>query len=131
MVLARERKLSTEAALRRCDQARREAMINADTNALEQLLADELCWTHSSGTTEGKRTFLSAIASGAVRYQALDIEADTVRGTATMLIHEGVLRGSASRDGLEKALNAKFLAVWCGSEDRWQLTAWQSTNWIG
>lgn len=111
-----------------CDRARRQGMIDADLNVLEPLLADDLRWTHSSGATEGKLEFLAAIAARAVVYQQLEIEQDELRGDAQLVVHQGVLRGQASRDGQAKSLNARFLAVWRATGDQWQLMAWQSTN---
>ncbi len=115
-------------ALLQCDAQRRQAMISADVDQLALLLADSLTWTHSSGATEDKATFLSAIGSGAVVYEVLEIEQHQVRGNAEYALHNGILRGRASRDGQAKALNAKFLAVWGRAGDRWRLEAWQSTN---
>lgn len=118
----------SSAQLRNADARRRQAMIEADQNVLEELLANELTWTHSSGATESKSQFIAAIASGNVVYETLDIEDDQIRQFGDVLIHNGILRGRASRDGQLKGLNAKFLAVWRGREEKLELVAWQSTS---
>lgn len=114
--------------LLRCDAERRRAMIDADAQALDRLLADDLTWTHSSGATESKAEFIAAIVAGAVVYDALEVEQDQVRGDGKQLVHNGVLRGNASRDGQPKQLKAKFLAIWRVTDEQLRLIAWQSTN---
>ncbi len=110
------------------DAARRQAMIHGDVDALLTLLADDLVWTHSSGATEGKADFIGAIAAQAVRYESLEIDGDEVREEGALAVHNGVLRGSASRGGQNKKLHARFLAVWRFAGDKPELMAWQSTN---
>ena len=118
---------SREQVLRR-DRERRDAMVAADVNALRDLLADDLTWTHSSGTTESKAEFTAAIEAQTVVYEELEVEQDHVRGTENVSIHSGILKGRASRNGQTKSLHAKFLAVWQVLDGQLQLVAWQSTN---
>lgn len=106
-------------------------MIDADSEALEQLLADDLTWTHSSGVTETKAEFIAAIVAQRVVYQRLEVEQDRVRDVNPLYVHEGTLKGVATRDGQVKVLRAKFLAIWRKvetSDTQLQLIAWQSTN---
>ena len=103
-------------------------MIAGDSAVLEELLADDLHWTHSSGVLESKGDFVAAIAAGAVAYAVLETEQDTIQPEGHMAIHHGVLRGEASRNGQRKLLQARFLAIWQLRNDRLQLRAWQSTN---
>ncbi len=110
------------------DAARRRAMILGDVDALLALLADDLVWTHSSGAAESKAEFISAIASGNVRYEELHVEEDAIREEGSLVLHTGVLRGVASRGGQNKNLHARFLAVWRFAQNMPELMAWQSTN---
>jgi ketosteroid isomerase-like protein len=117
--------------LRRADDLRRQAMLEADLDSLNRLLADDLTWTHSSGVTESKAEFLSAIKVGTVVYSQLDIEQDQIRRAGDVFVHNGILRGSASREGKAKDLNAKFLSVWKEADGKFEMMAWQSTNFGG
>lgn len=103
-------------------------MIAADTDALQRLLSDDLIWTHSSGKTESKAEVIKALAEGAVAYEALEMTQDRVLRSGGSFVHQGVLHGSAVRDGETKILNARFLSVWQEVENQFQLVAWQSTN---
>jgi ketosteroid isomerase-like protein len=120
--------VSDHKRLLEADGQRRQAMINADTDVLAQLLSDDLVWTHSSGKTESKAEVIKALAEGAVAYKALEMTQDRVLHAGGNYIHQGVLLGSAIRDGETKLLNARFLSVWQEVENQFQLVAWQSTN---
>ncbi len=103
-------------------------MISGDAALLDSLLAEDLVWTHSSGKTDGKRSFLDKIESRAVDYQSLEVTEDAVTNHGDIMIHHGVLAGRVSVDGKEKALRNRFLSVWKYAEGRFQLLAWQSTG---
>jgi ketosteroid isomerase-like protein len=120
--------MSTIDRLRDADQRRRQAMIDVDTAALDTLLAEELIWTHSSGKTDGKRSFIERIASKAVAYLAIDVVDDTVWRHGDIMIHHGEIAGRVEAGGNERALRNRFLSVWQWRDGRFQLLAWQSTG---
>ncbi len=114
--------------LRAADLRRRQAMIDADVDSLAALLADELVWTHSSGTRDDKQRFLEKIAANAADYRSLEVSEDVIVQQGDVLIHHGDLSGRVVVDGREKSLNNRFLAVWKHSGDAFELLAWQSTG---
>lgn len=120
--------MSEAHGLLEADARRRAAMIEGDVEALDALLDDALIWTHSSGKTDGKQSFLSGIASGVVSYLALDTQAVSVIRRGDVYVCHGLLNGRASRDGVEKALSNRFLAVWVREGDAFRMIAWQSTG---
>ena len=52
-----------KAAIRELEARRYRAMIEADTAALETLLADTLVYTHSNATTDGKASYIAGVRS--------------------------------------------------------------------
>src|SRR5258708_31256591 len=75
------------------EEKRFAAMIERDFAKLEALVHDALRYTHSSGNTDGKATWLESMKSGRVKYkkasfseQKLEISGDTgvVTGRATI-----------------------------------------------
>lgn len=110
------------------DAARRAAMISGDAEVLAGFLDDDLIWTHSSGKTDTRHSFLDGIASGVVQYLALETEDVTVFQRDDVLICHGLLNGRASRDGVEKALRNRFLSVWISDGEHMRMIAWQSTG---
>jgi ketosteroid isomerase-like protein len=115
-------------ALLEADAQRRSAMIAADIETLDRLLSDDLIWTHSSGRTDDKAALLEGIAAGTVRYLALDVSSVHTARYGEVLISHGDLHGRASRDGVEKRLENRFLSVWRMRGDAFELLAWQSTG---
>jgi ketosteroid isomerase-like protein len=120
--------VSDQEAVLAADARRRAAMVAGDATALGALLDDDLIWTHSSGKTDGKRSFLEGIASGTVRYLSLEADGVGVIQRGNVFICHGLLNGRASRDGVEKTLSNRFLAVWERTESGFRMVAWQSTG---
>jgi ketosteroid isomerase-like protein len=120
--------MTTADELQETDWRRRQAMIAADVAGLERLLAEELIWTHSSGKTDDKQSFLEKIAAKAVDYQSLEVTDDVVSSQGDVMIHHGTLTGRVAVDGVEKALRNRFLSVWQWRDGTFVLLAWQSTG---
>jgi hypothetical protein len=121
--------MSDVEALMNADRQRRVAMVSGDVVALGGYLADDLSWTHSSGKTDSKESFLAGMASGTTVYHSLDVRDTQVRIFGDIFVLEGVVFGDVTKDGLDKKLVNRFITVWQKRErDRFQLHAWQSTG---
>ena len=106
--------------------ARFTAMVDADMESLEEFLADELVYTHSTGRTESRSEFLSSIGSGKVDYVSLTRESVEVRiyGEIALMTGEARLQGMAGDRSVNVTL--RFMDVSRRVGDSWQLVAWQS-----
>jgi hypothetical protein len=62
-----------ERAVLAAHEARRLSLLANDLPALEKLLADKLVYVHSSAKVDSKAEFLSALRSGASRYERQDL----------------------------------------------------------
>jgi ketosteroid isomerase-like protein len=121
--------MSDVEALMNADTRRRVAMVSGDVVALGDYLADDLSWTHSSGKTDSKESFLAVMASGTTVYHSLDVRDTQVRIFGDIFVLEGVVFGDVTKDGLDKKLVNRFVTVWQKRErDLFQLHAWQSTG---
>jgi|TARA_B100001105_G_C22287040_1_gene397879 ketosteroid isomerase-like protein len=121
--------MSDVEALMNADTQRRVAMVSGDVVALGDYLADDLSWTHSSGKTDSKESFLAVMASGTTVYHSLDVRDTQVRIFGDIFVLEGVVFGDVTKDGLDKKLVNRFVTVWQKRErDLFQLHAWQSTG---
>ena len=121
--------MSDVEALMNVDAQRRVAMVSGDAVALGDYLADGLSWTHSSGKTDSKESFLAVMASGTTIYHSLDVRDTQLRIFGDIFVLEGVVFGDVTKDGLDKNLVNRFIAVWQkGQQDLFQLHAWQSTG---
>jgi len=121
--------MSDVEALMNADTRRRVAMVSGDVVALGDYLADDLSWTHSSGKTDSKESFLAVMASGTTVYHSLDVRDTQVRIFGDIFVLEGVVFGDVTKDGLDKKLVNRFVTVWQKRErDLFQMHAWQSTG---
>jgi ketosteroid isomerase-like protein len=102
------------------------AMVSRDLTTLASMLADDLSYSHSSGRTDNKASFLELVRSG--HYLAVDFperevvpcgDAVVVRGRAQMQVHQG---------GADLSYPIRFLDVWARRGSDWQLLAWQATR---
>lgn len=102
------------------------ALINADSTALKQLLSDKVSYGHSNGWVETKKEVIADLYNGKLDYKkisASDIEVKTEGSTAwtRMVADIDVLM-----DGRELNFKLKVLQVWVWKNKRWQLFARQS-----
>ena len=118
------------AALRAADDARVSATIRGDAAALGTLLSDELRYTHSSGSVDTKAVFIEALASGRIRYHAMDYEERNFQVIAPgVALMSGRGRFKPARAGSPPSdLHLSFLAVWRQEQGQWRFIAWQSAR---
>lgn len=107
---------------------RLQAMIQADTAALEGFLADDLTYTHSTGQTDTKVSFLEALKSGTLKYNSILTRDVKVRlyGSAAVVTGRAQVEVEAQQQKLGVAI--RFTDVYAKKDGRWQMVAWQSTR---
>ena len=115
-------------AVKAAELARFTAQTTNDFAALDQLLADDLVYTHSSASVDSKTTYVESMRSGAVKYESIEPRDLVVRvfGTTAVITGAGRLRVSARGQSLDNQL--RFTDVWVLRDGRWQMVAWQSTR---
>jgi ketosteroid isomerase-like protein len=104
------------------------AMLAGDAKTLEGLFHDELIYTHSSGVSDTKTSYLDALRSGKVRYRKVNRSGERVRfcGDAALVTGRAVLE--AEINGQAQTLNVSFLNVWTRTAAGWKFAGWQSTR---
>jgi hypothetical protein len=116
-----------ELSLLAAEEARRLAMLAADTAALDALLSDALAYTHSTGVTDGKAGYLQLLASGALRYEALEFAAPQARLLGTAGLVSAVMRATILKGDVRREVASSYLAVWEHTASGWVLQAVQAT----
>jgi ketosteroid isomerase-like protein len=118
---------STE-ELRAAEKAWVSALQNKDLKALDQLLADDLVYTHSTGIVESKAQYIAMQKSGTQVYKAVDYEDMKIRryGDAGVVTAKVRMRGSTKGTPFDNQL--QILHVWAKKDGRWQLVAHQTTR---
>ena len=106
------------------ENRRIEAMINADVQVLEEILADDLIYTHTTARLDTKTSFIEAIASGRSNYQSVQRKDVKVRQFGDTV----VVTGQAKFHVGDNKFEARFIDVYAKRNDAWQMVAWQSTR---
>lgn len=117
----------TEAEVLALEERRWTAQINEDLEALDELLSDELRYTHSNTIVDTKTSYIEAIANKTFDYRNADrsdTEVQIVGGAALVTGRADIHVVAGDRD---LQLAARYSVVWVDRGDRWQLLVWQST----
>jgi len=114
-----------EAEIRAAEKAWIEAMVKADTQSLEKLLADDLMYTHSDTRLETKADLIRTVGDGSQRYASIEITDQKYRqyGSTVVATHK------ISLDNVKTGMVRVYVThVWARGKSGWQLVNRQSTR---
>ena len=104
------------------------AMVRKDVAFLNQVLADDLSYTHSSGNLDTKTSFIESVASGRLTYETAVPEGLRVRLFGDVAVLTGMARIRVDVQGEPSDLHIRFTDVYVKREPGWQMVAWQATR---
>jgi ketosteroid isomerase-like protein len=110
------------------DRRRMEAMAKKDIASLNELIADDLVYTHSTARLDTKQSLIGNMESGSTVYTAVvpsDVKAQDL-GDSVVLT--GSCRISVMSQGRPNSFGVRFTDVWANKGGKWQMVAWQSTR---
>lgn len=113
------------------EASRYQAMTDADTATLGELLAADFVYTHSDTKTDGRQSFIGKLASGALDYGPVEHPESSILVHGDCALVFGDMRGPVHVDGQLRVLNNRVLAVWVREDGRWVLLAVQPTRYPG
>jgi len=118
--------MSTEKEILALEDKRFAAMVG-DLAALEALLHDDLLYTHSSGLTDTKASWLASMRSGKTKYKSGVWTDRKVRFAGETALVTGRAQLEAEVNGQPRTLKLVFLNAWTKTPKGWKFIAWQST----
>lgn len=101
------------------------AMIDADSNALQKLTAEELSYGHSTGRVENKTEYIAAIVSGANDFSSIDITNQTIKLAGKNAIVRHTFSAKLTSDGKPLEVKISVFMVWIKVKKQWKLLARQ------
>ena len=109
------------------EDARYEAQIDCDFDALDRLLGKDLVYFHSSTLQDTKASFIESLRSEKVSYHSMERSNTKVRifGNVAIITGKGVFEVTAR--GRDKTLNLLFHSVWVKRDSGLQFVSWQAT----
>jgi hypothetical protein len=115
------------AAVLAAEHGRQQALMSADTAALDRLHVGDALWVHSSGRVDDKAGLLELIGSGRIAFVSLKPSREQVRlyGTTAVLTYEAQL-SLRTAQGVSERVN-RVCVVWSILAGAWRVVHWQST----
>jgi len=110
------------------DRKRMTAMAQKDIATLNELIADDLVYTHSSARLDTKQSLIGNMESGSTVYTSVvpsDVKAQDL-GDSVVLT--GTCRISVNSGGNAMSFGVRFTDVYARRDGRWQMVTWQSTK---
>ena len=102
------------------------AMVARDFAALEKVTHDDLLYTHSSGVTDSKASWLESMKSGKVKYKSASCSERQVKFFGEVALIRGRAAIEVDIGGQPKSLRLLFLNAWTRTPQGWKFAAWQS-----
>jgi ketosteroid isomerase-like protein len=103
------------------------AMTAKDWKTLEALVHDQLHYTHSSGNSDGKASWLESMKSGRTNYKSVKCSDRKVRVYGDVALVTGKAAIEAEVNGQARSMRLCFLDAWTKTPQGWKFVAWQST----
>ena len=104
--------MSSDKEILALEDKRYAAMCGGDFAALEAMLHDELLYTHSSGLTDTKATWLASLRSGKTKYKSAVCSDRKVRLVGDTALVTGRAAIEAEINGQPRSLRLVFLNAW-------------------
>jgi hypothetical protein len=105
--------------------ARFSAMMEADVEKLDKMLADELTYTHTSGWIENKSGYLKTVESKKIDYLSMITRDVNVRIYDETAVVTGLVDVKLNYEGKPWENTLRFLEVYNKLDDAWLLVASQ------
>ena len=100
------------------------AMVAADVDTLDTILADDLSYVHTSAAIDTKESLTTGLASGRLNYESITPSDRVVRTHGNCAI----VRGQAHVHVNNNSFSLEFTVVYVQIGDDWRMTSWHATR---
>jgi Domain of unknown function (DUF4440) len=118
--------ISAEEALQ-AEDARYAAQTTADFAAMERLFGNDLVYTHSSGFTDSKASYIE-LQRSKVTYRTMERANVSVRTYGCVAIITGNMHVGVTVGGKDVQGDLLFHSIWVKRDGGPQFVSWQSTS---
>ncbi len=107
-----------------------EAMTQNDWEVLEEVLAEDLVYTHSNAKVDSKTQYIADLKAGKVKYNTIKPEDVKVRifNNGSLGIITGKAIVEVTQNEQSTTNNLRYTDVYVKRKGKWQLVSWQSTK---
>jgi ketosteroid isomerase-like protein len=110
------------------DKKRMTAMAQKDIKTLNELIADDLIYTHSSARLDTKQSLIGNMESGSTVYTSVVPSEVKAQDMGDTVVLTGSCRISVNAGGRPNSFGVRFTDVYANKGGRWQMVTWQSTR---
>ena len=110
------------------DRKRMTAMAEKDIKALNEIISDDLVYTHSSARLDTKQSLIGNMESGSTVYTSVVPSNVKAQDLGDTVVLTGSCRISVNTGGRPNNFGVRFTDVYAKRGDRWQMVTWQSTR---
>ena len=110
------------------DKKRMQAMAHKDLAALNDLISEDLVYTHSSARIDTKKSLIGAMESGSTVYTGVEPSDVKAQDLGDSVVLTGNAKISVNSGGRAMNFGVRFTDVWANKGGKWQMVAWQSTR---
>lgn len=110
------------------DKKRMEATGKKDVATLNELIADDLVYIHSSARVDTKQSLIGAMESGQTVYTSVVPSEVTAQDCGNAVVLTGIARISVVSNGKPNSFGVRFTDVYANRNGKWQMVNWQSTK---
>ena len=113
-----------EATIVGLEEERLAAMVAADVDTLDRILADDLSYVHTTAAIDTKESLMSGLASGRLNYESITPTERVVRTYRD----SAVVRGGAHVHVNGNHFSLEYTVVYVNNAGDWQMTSWHATR---
>jgi hypothetical protein len=118
--------MTTESEILGLEDKRSSAMVERDFAVLGELVHKDLLYSHSSGLTDTKASWLESMKSGKANYKSVNCTERKVRFFSEVALVTGRAAIEIEIGGQHRSLRILFLNAWTRTPQGWKFVAWQS-----
>jgi ketosteroid isomerase-like protein len=110
------------------DRKRMTAMAEKDLKTLNDLISDDLVYTHSSARLDTKQSLIGNMEAGSTVYTSVvpsNVKAQELGDTVVLT---GECKISVNANGRPNSFGVRFTDVYANKGGKWQMVTWQSTR---
>ena len=100
------------------------AMVAADIDTLDGIIADDLTYVHTSAALDTKESLTTGLASGRLNYESITPADRSVRSYD----NAAIVRGQAHVHVNGNHFTLEFTVVYVRPSGDWQMTSWHATR---
>ena len=110
------------------DRRRMQAMAKKDVATLDELIAEDLIYAHSSARLDTKKSLIDNMLSGKTVYTSVVPSKVVAQDLGNTVVLTGECQIKVDVDGKPNAFGVRFTDVYALRHGKWQMVTWQSTK---